>query len=129
MSNETLNIIIAAIIVPTLAALVPLLIAFINSKTNELKQKAKNEKLNKYIDIANDAVKTSVVSVYQTFVDALKKEGTFDEQAQKVAFTEAKNKAIVIMGDAAREALSSIYGDLDVWIDNKIEYYVKQNKI
>ncbi len=43
MSNETLNIVITAIIVPTIAALIPLLIAFINAKTNDLKQKINND--------------------------------------------------------------------------------------
>lgn len=129
MSNETLNIIITAIIVPTIAALVPLFIAFLNTKTNELKQKVNNEKLTKYIDIAEDAIETAVVSVTQTFVDALKKEGNFDEVAMRIAFTEAKNKAILIMGDSAREALKQAYGDLDAWINSKIEFYVKQNKV
>jgi predicted histidine transporter YuiF (NhaC family) len=128
MSNETLNIIITAVIVPTLAALIPLLVAFLNAKTNEVKKKVDNEKLNAYVDIAEDAVETAVVSVAQTFVDTLKKQGNFDEEAQRIAFKEAKNKAIAIMGSSARDALAQAYGDLDAWIENKIEYYVKVEK-
>jgi hypothetical protein len=128
MNQETLNIIITAIVVPVAAALVPLLISFLNAQTDALKKRTNNEKLNVYIDIAEDAIETSVVTVFETFVKVLKEQGTFDEEAQRVAFTEAKNKAIAIMGESAREALAQAYGDLDSWIDNKIEVYVAKNK-
>ena len=128
MSNETLNLIITAIIVPTLAALVPLLISFLNQKTAELKQRIGNEKLNRYIDIAEDAVSTAVTSVFQTYVDTLKKQGKWNDTTAEIAFTEARNKAIAIMGQAAKDALSQAYGDVNLWIDNKIEMHVQLNK-
>jgi predicted PurR-regulated permease PerM len=128
MSNDTLNIIITAIIVPTLAALVPLLISFLNQKTAELNQKIGNEKLNRYIDIAEDAVSTAVTSVFQTYVDTLKKQGKWNDATAEIAFTEARNKAIAIMGQAAKEALAQAYGDVNLWIDNKIEMHVQLNK-
>jgi len=128
MSNETLNLIITAIIVPTLAALVPLLIAFLEQKRNEIKQSIRNENLNKYIDIAEDAISTAVVSVFQTYVEALKKQGQWNEQTAEIAFAEARNKAIAVMGEKAKEALSAAFGDAVLWIDNKIEMYVQLNK-
>lgn len=117
-----MNIIITSVIVP-------LLIAITGYAVNYLNNKIKNDKAEKYILIAEDAVCTAVTSVAQTYVDALKKDGKFDEEAQKVAFDEAKYKAVAIMGEAAREALKEVFGDIDSWLDNKIQYYVRKNKV
>ncbi|MNN98883.1 hypothetical protein D3C81_2183900 [compost metagenome] len=64
----------------------------------------------------------------QTFVEASKKQGTFDDAAMAQAFQLAKTKAISIMGEAAREALKMAIGDMDAWIETKIEYFVNRNK-
>lgn len=50
----------------------------------------KNDKLKQILSSLNETIKNAVSEVYQTYVEALKKDGMFDEAAQK----EALNKAL-----------------------------------
>jgi hypothetical protein len=128
MTNETLNTVLTAVIVPILVALAPFIVIYLSKLSEEVKGRINDKALNKYIDIANDAVSTSVVAVMQTYVDALKGTDQWTPDKQHKAFEEAENRAILIMGSAAREALKEVYGDLDVWMASKIEYYVNTYK-
>jgi len=128
MNQDTINIIFTAIVIPLLSTLTVYAVTFIKAKTEELKSKTANDTLDRYIDIAEDAIETAVVSVTQTYVETLKKENKFDAVAQEKALIMAKNKAILIMGYATRKALAQAYGDFNDWIDNKLEYYVNVSK-
>lgn len=103
------------------AALIPLIAWGIGELTAFLKTKANNEKLDKYFDMANDAVMTAVEEVMQTFVLTLKKEGKWDEETARQALEMAKIKAQEIMGAAVLKALPEIVGDLEAWLTSKIE--------
>jgi hypothetical protein len=128
MSQETLNIILTSVVVPVLIALTTVIVNYLNKLGADLKAKADSRELDKYITIAEDAISTAVTSVTQTFVETIKGTGGWDEAAMKLAFEDTKSKAISIMGFAAQEALQAAYGDVDEWIDNKIESYVNRTK-
>ncbi|MCX7842803.1 MAG: ribosomal-processing cysteine protease Prp, partial [Clostridia bacterium] len=104
------------------------LVAYIKKKIVELEEKINNQKVNKYLDIAEDAVCTAVTAVSQTYVNALKNNSQFDQTAQQAAFKMAKDKALVIMGTATQDVLKDLYNDFDAWLDSKIEYYVNTSK-
>ena len=53
----------------------------------------KNDKLKTILNSLNETVRNAVSEVYQTYVEALKKDGMFDAEAQK----EALNKALIII--------------------------------
>jgi len=129
MNNETMNLILTAVVVPLLVALTPMIVNFINLKAKEVKDKIQDAKLRKYIDIAEDAIETAVVSTMQTVVDAIKYTEEWTPETQKKIFNDVKLKAIAIMGLTAKEVLAQAYGDIDEWINNTIEYYVNANKI
>jgi hypothetical protein len=61
-------------------------------------------------------------------VDTLKKEGRFDEAAQKVAFQMTLETIMSTLTDEAIEYLTNIYGDLTAFITAKIEAEVKAQK-
>ncbi len=108
------------------------LVEWIKAKTAELKAAEKSEELNKLIDIAEDAVITGVGAVEQTLVKMMKnasETGKLSENDIKEAFTEAKNRAILIMGEKGKQAVIEVYNDFDAWIENKIEFYVLQTKL
>lgn len=128
MTNELISTIVYGVLIPILPILTAYLVQVLKAKTAEVKTRIDNNTVNKYIDIAEDAVSTAVVSVTQTYVDSLKASGKFDAEAQKKAFEDAKAKAIAIMGETAKKTIETTYGDLNVWLDNKIEYYVGRNK-
>lgn len=103
------------------AALIPLIAWGISSLTDWLKTKANNERLNKYFDIANDAVITAVTEIMQTFVSELKKNGEWTPERAQEALQRAKLRAQEIMGAATYKALGEIVGDVDAWLTSKAE--------
>lgn len=129
MSCQTIiNNILSGLLIPILPALAALIIAFLKKKKEELENHINNETVNKYIDLADNIIETAVVSVNQTFTDALKKSGTFDTAAAAEAFEKAKQIVLSSLGDAAKGVLQDVYGDLNNYITARIEYYVKKNK-
>ena len=73
-------------IIPLLGAATLYLIALIDAKKKELKEKAKNELTKKYIEMLDDTIINCVIATNQTYVEALKNAGSFDAEAQKHAF-------------------------------------------
>jgi hypothetical protein len=128
MSQETLNTILASVIVPVLVAIVPFFCLYLNKKKEEIAAGMKDKDLVKYLNIAEDAIETAVVSVTQTFVDAIKGTDGWTPETQKQAFEQAKAQAVLIMGIAARLAIKEAYGDFDKWLEGSIEFYVSKNK-
>ncbi len=121
MRNDVAGIIVNTLLIPLIPTLSAFIIALVKAKMADIKQ-------NKYIDIAKDAVCTAVAAVAQTYVDEMKKAEAFDKDAMASALNLAKHKALAIMGTKAQEIVKNIYGDLDSWLENKIEYYVKLSK-
>ena len=59
----------------------------ISTKIKELKQKTADETAKKYLDMLDSTIQNAVLATTQTYVDTLKKQGKFDMEAQKVAFS------------------------------------------
>lgn len=129
--NETLQQ-IANACVPILCLLITAggayLAALLRKKTAQLQQQLDNETASKYMNMACEAVTQAVTYTAQTYVDALKAEDGFTEGKQRAAFEMARNKAKQLLGAAALEALGEIYGDLDTWLDTKIEQVCREIK-
>ncbi len=88
-----------------------------------------NEILRQALSEATDAVYAAVTYTSQTYVDTLKKEGTFDKEAQMVALNTALTKAQSLLAFETKELLESLYGDLQDWLVTKIEKTVKETKL
>ena len=93
-----------------------------------LSTKTKNEKVQKYIEEATNAVVAAVSDVSQTYVDTLKKEGKFDKDAQVMAFELAKEKALILISANSKKAINTVYNDFDYWLKLMIEQKVKEQK-
>lgn len=128
LTPEVISTIITVCVIPMLGALTKYCIAYIQKKTQELENNIHNDEVKKYVDIAEDAVCTAVAAVSQTMVDTLKKNNTFNQIAAEEAFATAKQQSLAIMGAKAQEILKEAYGDINIWLNNKIEYYVNKNK-
>jgi len=83
LTQENINLICTAVIVPLIIMLSKYIISFIELKTKQLTESIKNEKLKKYLGVAEDAIKTSVLAVTQIYVDTFKKENTFTVDEKK----------------------------------------------
>lgn len=101
--------------------LTTMLIQWLNSKT-------KNEKVKTWSTQLISIISSAVTSVMQTYVDTLKKEGKFDEAAQK----EAKQKALdIITGqltDELKKYITDNFGDIKEYLSTQIEAMVHSLK-
>lgn len=69
-------------IIPLLGILTAWLCAFVNTKIEEIKNRTTNTTQKKYLDMLNNTIINCIKATNQTYVDALKKEGTFTKEAQ-----------------------------------------------
>ena len=104
-------------------------VQFIKTKTEELNANNSNEVLSKYIEMLSNTICECVIATNQTYVEALKKQGKFDAEAQKKAFTMTLNAVMNIMGKEAILYLNEACGDLSIYISNLIEAEVKAQKV
>lgn len=94
-----------------------------------LRKKVKDEKLARLLTRVENIVKQTVILVNQTYVDALKEEGLFDKQAQKIAFDMCKEKVLDMLNDEAITAIEETFCDYEEWLRTLIEAYVRENKL
>ena len=116
-------------IVPLLGVLTTYIVSYIRAKTQELNTNNSNELLTKYLTMLSDTVCDCVIATNQTYVEALKNKNAFDAEAQKTAFEMTYNAVINVLSAEAKAYLTSIYGDLSIYITNMIEAEVNRNKV
>lgn len=109
-----ISVVVTSIILPLISIAGAKLIQFINSKI-------KNNKAADLLTTATTIVINAVRSVFQTYVEALKKEGSFNKDAQIIALNKAKDIALTQMTDEVKNYLVTTYGSLDSWLDTNIE--------
>ena len=117
------------VIIPLIGVLTGVLIKYINSKSAEAITVIDNEQAKKYIALLDNTITSCVLATTQTYVDALKKQGKFDAEAQKVAFEMTYRAIIAVLSDDAKTYLTNMYGDLTVFITNMIEAEVNRNRV
>lgn len=109
-----ISVVVTSIVLPLISIAGAKLIQFINSKI-------KNNKAADLLTTATTIVINAVRSVFQTYVEALKKEGSFNKDAQIIALNKAKDIALTQMTDEVKDYLITTYGSLDSWLDTNIE--------
>lgn len=109
-----ISVVVTAIILPLISYAGARLITWLNTKI-------KDENAKQQLTVATDIVTNAVRSVFQTYVETLKKNGTFDKESQKAALIKAKNDALAQMTDEIKEYITKNYGDLETWIITQIE--------
>lgn len=125
---ELLRKILEACLIPLAGALTGWIIAVINAKIKEIKASTDNVLAHKYLDMLEQTVTDCVIATNQTYVEALKDQDLFDEEAQKEAFRRTYNAVIAILSEDAKEYLQAISGDLSTLVTSKIEAEVNSNK-
>ena len=109
-----ISVVVTSIVLPLISIAGAKLIQFINSKI-------KNNKAADLLTTATTIVINAVRSVFQTYVEALKKEGSFNKDAQIIALNKAKDIVLTQMTDEVKDYLVTTYGSLDSWLDTNIE--------
>lgn len=120
------------LLMAVIAAAIPVLTTFVVKFIKQAKDNAtantENTKWQWYIQEIADAITAAVSATSQTYVDALKKAGKFDAEAQKEAAQMALNAALAAISPSAKEFIEQMYGDLVEYLTTRIEAEVRKQK-
>ena len=118
---NVISVVVSSVLIP--------LITYLGLKLSTyLKTKTKNEKLQKLLESAIDSVSLAVASIMQTYVKGLKASGNFTKEAQIEAFNKAKEKALQLINEEGKNAIKTLYGDFNEWLEAQIEAKVQELK-
>ena len=109
-----LSVVVTAVILPLISFAGTKLIAYLNAKVKD-----ENAKL--HLTSATTIVTNAVLTVFQTYVDSLKKSGSFDANAQVIALNKAKDIALSQMTQEVKDFITKNFGDIDNWLTIQIE--------
>lgn len=129
VTNELISMIFRVVILPLLTVLTGYAVKWINAKAKELKATTDDVYAHKYISMLQDTIVKAVIAVNQTYVDALKQQGSFDKAAQEEAFKRVYETVLLSLNEEAYEYLINIFGDLQTYITTQIEAAVKEHKM
>lgn len=126
--KDMLFVLLQAVIIAAVPIITTYLCKFLNTKKTETTEKVKNDTAKTLLAEAFDAVSKAVTSTNQTYVDALKKSGTFTVENQKEALQKSYDTALQIMRQEAKDFITTAYGSLNTWLTTQIEAQVKTQK-
>lgn len=126
--NAVIKVIVSAVVIPLIASLTNRARNYISAKHDEVINKQVNEACIYWIDSLTKLVDDAVVATNQTFVDALKKQGSFTEEKWNEAFDRTKTSVINSLSKVAIDTLKGAVGDLDVYLETLIQASVNKNK-
>ena len=123
LTNALYDVAIAIIIALGGAA-----IAFLRTKISSINNNSSNELAHRIRWEVESAVEDAVMAVNQTFVEELKKKNLFDKEAQEEAFDRALDGTLKALSQSTVEFINNTYGDITIWLKDKIEAAVNRNK-
>ena len=127
-TNDILKLVFELCLLPILGILTKWIVSLIQNKIAEANAKTDSETIQKYYTMLGNTISQCVIATNQTYVEALKKEGKFDLEAQKHAFDMTKDAVLAILQGEVLDYISEIIGDLDTYIDQQIEANVNLYK-
>lgn len=116
-AQNILETLLNAVIVVAITGVVPAVVQYVREKIS-------GSKIEEAVGIILDAVDQT----NQTFADALRENGTFDEEKQKEALQMSLTAALSMMNDSMIKYLEKEFNDVEAWIVAKIETACKVNK-
>lgn len=126
--NSVLGIILTTVIVPLLIWGVAVLTKLGDTKIAQIVDQKTRDSFADAMQNLNESVLTAVGEIQQTFVDALKAAGKFDDAAQKQAFELAFDKTKTIMSNTSMDIIQVTTKSLETLIKSKIEATIQYSK-
>lgn len=93
-----------------------------------LNQKIKDKKLARWSTEVTQIIMSAVQTVFQEFVDVMKKKGEFTPEAQKEAKQKAYDIIVVQLSSDLEKYITDNFGDMQAYIMNQIESMIYQLK-
>lgn len=113
-----------AVLSPALVALVLVALNFFLKKTENIK----NEDVRENVQMVLQTIARSINFTNQRFVDELKKEGKFDEEAMREAFYRTKKLVEQQVDAEGKAAVEKMHKDFTVFIEAEIESQINESK-
>ena len=127
-AKEILEILLKFVLIPA----IPILVGYATEALKEWADKksieVENETIERYLKDITNIITQAVTCTTQTYVESLKAQGKFDKEAQEVAFNQTKEMVLKLLAEDAKDFIREMYGDLDLWLNTKIEQKVNENK-
>ncbi len=92
------------------------------------KVKIKNEKAQATLSLVTDMIVAAVETTTSTYVKNLKAQELFDADAQKEAFNMTFDAVKKQLTEDSEQIITEVYGDVELYITNKIEQFVEELK-
>lgn len=125
---ELLYDIVQLCLFPLLGVLTAYVIKWLRVKEKEINDKLDNDTAEKYISMVAQTITDCVIATNQTYVESLKKQGSFDAEAQKIAFKKTLDAVLAVLSEDAKEYLAILYGDANAYLTARIEAEVNLQK-
>ena len=126
--TELLIKVLYAVIIAVVPIITPYVVKYLKALFDKVDSETSQTVIHSTIQEVQDLIISAVSYTSQTFVDSLKKSGTFDEDAQRKAFEDTKNAVLLMITSETKEILETVYQDVDKWIDLQIESTVRMIK-
>lgn len=126
--KEFLSTLLLAVVTAAVPVLTSYAIGYIRQAGKRAQASTDDIKTQGYIKEITDAISDAVEATSQTYVDALKKAGKFDAEAQAEAAKRALTACIASISPAANAFIKSAYWDLEKYLANRIEAEVRKQK-
>lgn len=126
--TEILSQLFELVLIPLLGVLTTFFVKWLRAKEKEINNNLDNDIAEKYLTMVAETITDCVIATNQTYVESLKKAGSFDAEAQKAAFNKTYEAVIQVLSQDAKEYLTSIYGDLAAYLNTRIEAEVNLQK-
>jgi type II secretory pathway pseudopilin PulG len=114
---DVLSALVTAVVIPVISIVGAKLVSWLSNQLND----SRLEKI-------NETITAAVRSTFQTYVDVLKKNGTFDAESQKEALSKAKDTILSQLTDGLTKWIKNSYGDVDSWLTTQIEATIDRLK-
>lgn len=115
-------------LIPLLGLATSYLIKWLKAKATEINDNIDNATAEKYITMVAQTITDCVIATNQTYVETLKKQGSFDAEAQKVAFQKTYEAVMAVLSEDAKNYLANLYGDATTYLTARIEAEVNLQK-
>lgn len=126
--NEAVFNLLMAVLTAAVTALSAFVAAFVKKKGEQAAAETNSTLLKNVIEEVTGIVDIAVSAVSQTYVDELKKAGSFDAEAQKQALAMALAACIKAISPSAKAFIEETYGDLTEYLTTYIEAAVRKQK-
>ena len=121
-----LNQLLTAVLTAAIPIISTFVIQLIRTKVSSMKDEIENNTISTVLTLMEDLVVSSIEYVDQTVVYYLKEKGLFDRAEQQKAFDMCLNRVKELMSPTMQNVIEVTYGDLDDWLEIKIESLIKQ---